>query len=386
MKYIDEVNLENKTIILRSDLNVPINNNLITDEYRIDKSLDSINYLLERNCKIILLSHLGKIKTKEDKKKNSLKIVYEKLKEKINTKIYFSEELVGKKLEETIKNLKNKEIVLLENTRFMDLDNKRESNCDKALAKYWASLGEVFVMDAFGSAHRKHASTYGIGLYLPTYYGLLIKNEKKVLDEVLYNNEKVVILGGAKIEDKLNLIESLINKSSKLLLGGKMCITFLYLNGNKVEKSQVNLDVTNSLNKVYKENVNKIIIPIDIKNEVNKNILIENLNNDLVLDIGVNTIENFKNNINKNSFVVWNGPLGMVEEKKFEHGTLEILRYLSENKIKTIIAGGDTASIANKYKYKFYHISTGGGATLEYLEGKTLPGLNLGGNNEKNNI
>lgn len=386
MKYIDEVNIENKTVILRSDLNVPIKNNKITDEYRIIKSLDTINYLLEKNCKIILLSHLGKIKTEEDKNKNSLKIVYEKLKELINTKIYFSEELTGEKLKEKVNNLQNKEILLLENTRFMDLENKKESNCDMNLSKYWASLGDIFVMDAFGAAHRSHASTYGIGKYSPTYYGLLVKKEISSLDEALHDKEKIVILGGAKIEDKLNLIDKLINKSSKLLIGGKMCVTFLYLNGNKVDKSQVNLDVTDSLNKTYKENVNKIILPIDIKNKKNENILLETLENDKVLDIGTNTIEKFKENINKNSFVVWNGPLGLVEEKEFETGTLEILKYLSENKIKTIIAGGDTVAIANKYKLNFYHISTGGGATLEYLEGKTLPALALGGNNEKNNI
>lgn len=386
MKYIDEVNIENKTVILRSDLNVPIKNNKITDEYRIIKSLDTINYLLEKNCKIILLSHLGKIKTEEDKNKNSLKIVYEKLKELINTKIYFSEELTGEKLKEKVNNLQNKEILLLENTRFMDLENKKESNCDMNLSKYWASLGDIFVMDAFGAAHRSHASTYGIGKYSPTYYGLLVKKEISSLDEALHDKEKIVILGGAKIEDKLNLIDKLINKSSKLLIGGKMCVTFLYLNGNKVDKSQVNLDVTDSLNKTYKENVNKIILPIDIKNEKNENILLENLENNKVLDIGTNTIEKFKENINKNSFVVWNGPLGLVEEKEFETGTLEILKYLSENNIKTIIAGGDTAAIANKYNLDFYHISTGGGATLEYLEGKTLPALALGGNNEKNNI
>lgn len=388
MEYIDEINTDGKTIILRSDLNVPIQNKKIIDNFKIKKSLKTINYLLEKNCKIILLSHLGKVKTEEDKKNNSLKIVYKELKKQINAKVFFSKELVGTKFEKKVKNLKQKQILLLENTRFMDLDNKKESNCDLSLSKYWASFADLFVMDAFGSSHRKHTSTYGVGKFLPTSYGLLIKEETNALNEALQNDKKIVILGGAKIEDKLNLVKNLLPKSQKILIGGKMCATFLYLKGNKVKKSQVNLEVTESLNKLYKDNVNKLIIPIDIKTNNTENIKVENLKEEEIFDIGKNTIELFKQNINKEDFVVWNGPLGLVENKNYEVGTIEILNYLKQNDIKTIIAGGDTAAVANKYNMKFYHISTGGGATLEFLEGKELPALTLRMevNNEENNI
>lgn len=360
MKFIDEVNIKNKTVILRVDYNVPIKDNKIDDDFRITSSLETINYLINNNCKIIILSHLGRVKTVDDKNKNSLRLVYNRLKELVNVNVDFCEDLKGKTLEENVKKLKSKEILLLENTRFMDLEDNKESNCDLELSKYWASLGEVFVNDAFGTTHRKHASTYGITKFLPTCYGFLIKKEIRVLNEALKVNDKILILGGAKVDDKLKLIKNLIDSSSKLLLGGKMCFTFLKAKGNIIDKSLVNEEELNNVKLVYKENVNKIILPVDV---------IDNL------DIGIKTIELFKNSIDKNKLVVWNGPLGYIEDPKYKTGTLEILKYLEDNKIKTIIAGGDTAKIANNEKFKFYHTSTGGGATLEYLQGKNLPAL-----------
>lgn len=384
MKYIDKVDIKEKTILLRADFNVPIKNNKIEDDYRIVKSLNTINYLINNNCKIIILSHLGKVKSIEDKNKKSLKIVFKKLKKLINTKIYFSESIVGKEVENKVNNLKKGEILLLENTRFLDLDNNIESNCDENLSKFWASLGDIFVMDAFGTAHRKHASTYGISKFIPTCYGFLVKNEIKILKEALNNKDKILILGGAKIEDKLNLIKNLLPNSSKLLIGGKMCATFLKGIGKKVDESQVNESMLNEITALYKDNVNKLFLPLDIIDNNGKLIKVNDLNFNNISDIGIESVKFFKNIINNNSLVIWNGPLGNTDDKRFRKSTKRLLKHLANNNIKTIIAGGDTASIAHLYNLDFYHISTGGGATLKYLEGENL--IALGGNYETDNI
>lgn len=386
MKYINEVNLRGKTVILRVDYNVPIKGKKILDDYRINKSLKTINYLLDQDCKIILMSHFGKVKDKKDKKKNTLKPVYRKLKKLLSKdiKVSFCRYLMGNKLEEKVKKLKTKEILFLENTRYMDIDDKKESSCDKVLANYWSKLAEVFVMDAFGACHRNHASTTGLVDYLPTCYGFLIQEEISKLDEALNNENKVIILGGAKIEDKLRLIEKLIVNSQKMLIGGMMCSTFLYIEGKKVEKSQVDLLNVQNISNIYKQYTNKIILPVDIKSKDESIKNVDELNETNISDIGPKTIELFKSHISKDDLVVWNGPLGNTDDKKFKEGTYEVLKYLSENNIKTIIAGGDTAEVAHNCNMDFYHISTGGGATLKYLEGTPLE--TLGGSFEENSI
>lgn len=386
MKFINEVNLRDKTVILRVDYNVPIKGRKILDDYRITKSLKTINYLLDQNCKIILMSHFGKVKEKKDMKRNTLKPAYRRLKKLLanKTKISFCKYLMNDKLDDKVKKLKPREILFLENTRYMDIDDKKESSCDKVLSNYWSKLAEVFVMDAFGACHRNHASTTGLVDYLPTCYGFLIQEETSKLNEALTNENKVIILGGAKIEDKLKLIEKLIVNSKKMLVGGMMCSTFLYTEGKKVEKSQVDFINVENISSIYKQYTNKIILPVDIetKDENFKNV--DQLNETNISDIGPKTIELFKSHITKDDLVVWNGPLGNTDDERFKKGTYELLKFLSENNIKTIIAGGDTAEVAHNCKMNFYHISTGGGATLKYLEGTPLD--SLGGNFEENSI
>lgn len=385
MKYIDEVDIKNKTVIVRVDYNVPIKDKKITDDFRIISSMDTINYLLKNNCKIILLSHLGKVKTEEDKIKYNMKIVYDRLKQIMNCHVYFSNTTDGEELDRLTTKLKSKEIILVQNTRYEDLNGRRESNCDEELSKYWASLGDVFVMDAFGSCHREHASTYGISKYLPTCYGFLIKKEVTILDELLKNNNKTLILGGAKVSDKIDLIDNLINKSNKIIIGGKMCFTFLYALGYKLNKSLIEEDKLEYVKKLLNEHREKLILPSDFITEKKQSKdLIQIKEEDNLLDIGRKTIKKFEEYINPEELIIWNGPMGYIEESYFEHGTIELLKTLRTCNAKTIITGGDTAGIANKYRFHFYHISTGGGATLNYLEGKELKVLE-GKFNETNN-
>lgn len=376
MKFIDEVNIKNKTVILRVDYNVPIINGNITDNFKIISSFETIRYLLNQNCKIIILSHLGKVKIEEDKKENDMKIVYNKLKTLSKRKVFFSNECFGEQLNKKVKSLKKKQILLVQNTRYMDIESKKESNCDEELSKYWASLGDVFVMDAFGTCHREHASTYGISKFLPTCYGYLIKKEIKVLNEVIDSKNKVLILGGSKVSDKIDLIDNLINKTKKIIIGGKMCFTFLEALGNKIDKSLIETEKKDYVNQLLDKYKNKIILPVDLVNEKQDNIKNEEITtSDILFDIGKETIKLFQNNIEESDLVIWNGPMGYVEDKNFEKGTLMLLKHLNNYNIKTVIAGGDTSAVANKYNFNFYHISTGGGATLQYLEGKELKAL-----------
>ena len=376
MKKIREINLKNKKVIVRVDFNVPIESGIIEDDNRIRQSLKTINYLIENNAKIILLSHLGKVKTKEDKIVNSLKIVYERLKQLANTNVYFSNETRGLTLEEKINSLKEKEILLVENTRFEDLKGNLESGCDEELSKYWASLGDIFVLDAFGSAHRNHASTYGIGKYLPSFIGFLIEEELNVLEEVLNNKDKTVILGGAKVEDKIGVIKKLVNNTNKIIIGGRMCFTFLKALGYDVKNNFVDEEKLEEIKLILKSYKDKIILPIDFIS--NKKVVELGDINEECFDIGPKTIDLIKKELLNSSIVLWNGPLGKFEEEIYEKGTKSILNFLNEKNIKTIIAGGDTGNAAHKYNLDFYYISTGGGASLEYLSGthfKTLDNM-----------
>jgi phosphoglycerate kinase len=377
MKYIDEIDVKGKKVIVRVDYNVPIKDGIIEDDNRIKKSLTTINYLLENNAKIILLSHLGKIKTEEDKQKNSLKVVSEHLGKLLNMNIIFSEETRGKKLDELVNNMKEKDIILVENTRYEDVSNKLESNCDENLSKYWASLGDIFVLDAFASAHRNHASTYGIAKYIKGYAGFLIKEELNVLKEVFQNKNKDILLGGAKVEDKIGVITNLIQNSNSVLLGGAMCFTFLKAKGYNVGLSFVDEERLKYAKELIEKYPNKIILPIDIVTENEVKDIDKISNNDIGYDIGPKTIEKYKEILSKSNLVVWNGPLGWFENEKYAKGTKDILYYLHDNNIKTVIAGGDTGNAANQYGLKFFYISTGGGATLEYLEGKEFQTLEV---------
>lgn len=379
-KTIKDYQYKDKTVIIRCDLNVPIKNNKIEDDTRIKESLSSINYLIDNNAKIIILSHLGKIKTEEDKINNTLYPVYLKLKEILNTNVYFSKELMGESLEEKVKNLKEKEVLLIENTRYADYPDKLESSCDLNLAKYWASLGDIFINDAYGTTHRKHASNVGISQFLPSAIGFLIEKEMTKLDSIMNESTHpfTVIMGGKKISDKTLVIDNLIKKCDYLLLGGGMCFTFLKSMNLNTGLSIVDNDNIEYCKNILNNNKDKLILPLDI---VTKDNQIKNINEisdeDIGYDIGPKTIEEFTNILKNSKRVIVNGPMGVFEEEPFSHGTKEILQVLKENNIKTLVGGGDSASAVNQLGFasEFYHISTGGGATLEYLSGKKLPGI-----------
>lgn len=384
MKNIKDLELENKKVIIRCDFNVPIKEGKIIDDTRIVSSLPTIKYCLEKNAKVILMSHLGRIKEPSDLEKNTLAPVATRLSELLNKKVQFIPETRGELLESTISNMKSQEIVLIQNTRYEDLNGKKESSNDEELGKYWASLGDVFINDAFGTAHRAHASNVGIATHLPSAAGFLIEKEINALS--LLNDPEhpfIVILGGAKVSDKIGVIANLVTKADKILIGGGMSFTFLKAAGYEIGKSLVDEENIQFCTNIMKEYSDKIILPIDaavtteFSNKEDYKVKdIESISNDeMGLDIGPKTIARFKNELESAKIVVWNGPLGVYEFDKYKFGTDEIVKYLVNNNIKTILGGGDIVAATATYKDKIYHASTGGGATLEYLEGKLLPGI-----------
>ena len=377
MKTIKEFELTGKKVILRSDFNVSIKDGKIISNERITAELPTINYLIEKGAKVIIMSHLGKIKDEEDKKKNTLYIVYEELLKLINTKIIFSPATQGKILEEKISFLQNGEVLLMENTRYEDLENKKESNCDEELSRYWASLGDIFINDAFGMTHRKHASNYGISKFLPTGIGFLIESEIKGLAPILEPEKPfTIIMGGAKLEDKLSLIKSLVPKCDKLLLGGGIANTFLAVSVS-IGKSLVSPDLieeARNLLSIYKE---RIIMPVDVKVLAKNGIEVKDISNiasdDIIFDIGPKTIELYKKHIENSETIFLNGTVGKYEEEGFEDGTKEILDAVSKTEAYSVIGGGDALSSAEYFKINdFSFISTGGGATLNYIATEKL--------------
>ena len=385
-KSIMDFNLNNKKVIIRVDFNVPIKDGKILDDNRIVMSLKTINYAIEKGAKVILMSHLGRIKSEEDKENNSLRIVALRLSELLNKDVIFISTTRGKKLEDAINNLKSGEVLLMENTRFEDLDGKLESSNDKDLGKYWSSLGDIFINDAFGTCHRSHASNVGIASNIESGIGFLIQDELEKLS--IINNPKrpfCVIIGGAKVSDKIGVIEALVKKCDYILIGGGMAYTFFKSLGYNIGASLLDnneLDFCKNMLDNYKD---KIILPIDsiVSKEFDKDVTLKSNNNfdddDIGLDIGDESIELFKNVIDKCNTIFWNGTLGYSEIEKYSKGTKEILKYLSDKNKIVIIGGGDTASSAINFGYKnsFTHISTGGGASLELLEGKSLPGVEV---------
>lgn len=366
-----------KKVIVRVDYNVPIIDGVITDNSRIVESLKTVNYLIEAEAKIILLAHLGRVKNEIDIKINSLFPVSLELSKLINKEVKFSNVTRGEELENLVMGLSDGDVLLVQNARFEDYPNNLESGCDEELSKYWASLGEEYVMDAFGTMHREHASTYGIPKILGGVTGFLVDKELGMLEDILKNENKIIILGGAKIGDKLGVIENLIDKSKIIIIGGGMAYTFLKAKGFNIGKSLLNDEKLEYAKNMLDKYNDKIILPIDVKTD-NGFRDVDNIEDeDTGFDIGPKTIELFKSLIYQNDFVVWNGPMGMFEVEDYEKGTKNLLEYLSYNNIKTVIAGGDTGAAAQKYKLKFYYISTGGGATLEYLEGKKFKSLEV---------
>ena len=388
MKTIEDMNIENKRVIIRCDFNVPIKEGKIIDDTRIKASLKTINYCLEHHAKIILLSHLGRIKEESDLAKNDLAPVATRLSELLQKKVLFIPKTRGEEVEKAINNMSPSDIVLLQNTRYEDLEGKKESSNDAELGKYWASLGDIFINDAFGTIHRDHASNVGIASNLPSAFGFLIKEELTALSEL--NDPEhpfIVILGGAKVSDKIGVIENLVTKADKILIGGGMAFTFLKAEGYEIGTSLLDQESLDFCTKVLKEHPDKIILPVDFQTSTEYSNDTESKNKDITefeynemgLDIGEKTIKLFEKHLIDAKMVVWNGPLGVYEFTKYQTGTKEILKYLVDNNIKVILGGGDIVAAASTlgYKDKVYHASTGGGATLEYLEGKKLPGIEV---------
>ena len=383
-KTIRDFDFDNKKVIVRCDFNVPIKDNKIVDDTRIVKALKTINYLIEHNAKIILMSHLGRIKTKEDIKENSLYLVKLKLEELLNKKISFSSVTRGSELEEKVKALNPKDILLVENTRFEDLEDKKESSNNQELAKYWASLGEIFINDAFGTIHRSHASNVGIASYLDSGIGFLVEEEIKYLDTLKQAKRPLtIIMGGAKVSDKLELIYSLAEKADYILLGGAMSLTFLSSLGYNMGKSLIEKEQLNNCKNILDRYKEKIILPVDFKcfkSFDNSDYIVKKIyefdNDDMALDIDNLTVKLYKSVLNKTNTCFWNGPLGVVEKNESKDGSLKVLEYLNNLNITTILGGGDIVGFATKEKIdkKITFLSTGGGATLEYLSDKKLPG------------
>ena len=387
-KIVTDLQVEGKKVLVRVDFNVPLKDGVITDDNRIVQALPTIKYLIDHNAKVILFSHLGKVKSEEDKAKLSLRPVAERLSELLEKPVTFVPETRGEKLEAAINALKEGDVLLFENTRFEDLDGKKESKNDPELGKYWASLGDLFVNDAFGTAHRAHASNVGIASQLESAAGFLMEKEIKFIGGAVDNPERpfVAILGGAKVSDKIGVINSLLDKADKVLIGGGMAYTFFKAMGREVGLSLLELDRVELAKEIMEKAGDKLVLPID-------NVVAKEFSNDAVativasdqipadqegLDVGPKTVELFASYLKDAKTVVWNGPMGVFELPNFAKGTIGVCEAIADLQgATTIIGGGDSAAAAISLGYadKFTHISTGGGASLEYLEGKELPGV-----------
>ncbi|MDQ0361363.1 phosphoglycerate kinase [Breznakia pachnodae] len=383
-RTVKDLDVAGKRVICRVDFNVPRKDGVITNDNRIVQALPTINYLIENNAKVILMSHLGKIKTEEDKAKNNMDVVAKALAEKVNTKVVFSSVTRGEELENAVANMKDGEIVLVQNTRYEPGETKN----DPELAKYWASLGDLFVEDAFGSVHRAHASTVGIASILPNALGFLVEKEVTMLGKAVDNPERpfVAIIGGAKVSDKIAVVDNLLKKADKVIIGGGMAYTFMKAMGGEIGTSLLEEDKV-ALAKEYLDKAgDKLVLPVD-------NVCADKFAADadiqvcesgkipegwMGLDIGPKTIELFEETLQGAKTVVWNGPMGVFEMEPFAKGTLAVCTAISELPgATTVIGGGDSAAAAIQLGFadKFSHISTGGGASLEYMEGKELPGI-----------
>lgn len=379
---LQDINLKNKNVILRCDFNVSIKNNQIIDDTRIKESLKTIKYLQENCNKLIIISHLGKIKSEADKEKYSMSIVADRLNDYLDNKVEFESSLDFDLIKIHLSNLSEGKVLLLQNTRYYDLNNKQESNCDMKLAKNYASLADIFINDAFGTIHRKHASNYGISKLLPTGIGFLIEKEISNLDK-LKNPKRpyAIIMGGAKVSDKTKLINKLITQVDQLYIGGAMANTFLKAIGYNIGKSYYEAELIPYCKKIYKKNTKKIYLPVDftgVENNVFKTYDLENIPDDFdIFDIGQSTINTWGKSLKDINTLFWNGPVGKYEEVNFQNGTTRLLEIITNNIETTILGGGDMISASQilGFKDKVTFASTGGGATLSYLENPKQPGL-----------
>ncbi|MDO6856731.1 phosphoglycerate kinase [Mesomycoplasma ovipneumoniae] len=389
-KFIDEIKFFNKKVLLRVDFNVPILEGKITSTKRITASLKTIEKIVTDGGKLIILSHLGRVKTPEDLKKKSLRIVAEELAKISRREVKFVAQNRGKEVEEAIDQLENGQILVLENTRFQDLENKAESKNNPELGKYWASLGDVFINDAFGTLHRAHASNVGIATHIKeSAIGYLVKEELDALSKIVFEPQKpfYAIIGGAKISDKIGIISTLLEKADKVLIGGGMGYTFKKALGYKIGKSIVEedkIDLALSLIKKYND---KLILPLDaalsetfedvapVYNEKNPLEIPDDLEG---LDIGPMTIKLFESHLKDAKTILWNGTLGVAEFSNFATGTREIAKVISKlENCYSVIGGGDSVAAieAEKLGDAFSHVSTGGGASISFIEKGDLIGL-----------
>lgn len=386
-KTLKDLNVENKRVLVRVDFNVPIKEGIITDTNRIEASLTTIKYLIDNDAKVILMSHLGRPKG-EPKSEFSLKPVAQKLSEMIgqNVKFVDNDKVVDDSVIEESKKLQPKEIMLIQNTRF----RKEEEKNDETFSKELSQLADLYVNDAFGTSHRAHASNVGVSKFLPSAVGFLVQKEIEIMGKALENPERpfTAILGGAKVSDKIGVIENLLDKVDTILIGGAMAFTFIKSQGKNVGKSLIEedkLDLAKSLLEKAQEKGVKIFLPVDFvvakemtEESDSKVINIDDFTDDIAgFDIGTKTIKIFDEEIQKSKTIVWNGPMGVFEIEQFSKGTFEIANSLVKSKATTIVGGGDSASAIAKSgnKDKVTHVSTGGGASLEFLEGKVLPGI-----------
>jgi len=387
--------VKNKRVILRCDFNVPIKSGNIVDDTKIVKSLETINYLIKEEAKIIIMSHLGRVKTEEDKKTYSLEPVKKALESLLNKQIKLVD-ILSPELQSLVDDLNSGEVLLLENTRFLDVPNNMESTENEEMAKKIASLGDIFVMDAFAVAHRNHTTVTGIPKFMLSCLGFLAEKEMNMLDDILKEPEKpfTVVMGGAKVDDKLPIIKSLLPKCDHLLLSGGIANSFLNALGLNVGESLKTEDpmIIKELKDVMIKYKEKLALPLDaiVGSTYQEEAKIKNVNkidvNDVIKDIGAKTINKYKNILLDSKTVFVNGTMGVYEEKEFKNGTIEIFEILKQVKGKVVIGGGDTVSAVNKLGYKnaFSLVSSGGGASLEYIAKGSLPGLDAIG--EEDNI
>ena len=386
-KTIKDIDVNNKKVLVRCDFNVPLDGETgeITDNRRIRAAIPTIQYLLDNNAKVILCSHLGRPKG-EVNEKYSLKPVAAELSKLLGREVKLAKDVIGEDAENLTSNIKEGEVVLLENVRF----HKEEEKNEPEFAKKLASFAEIYVNDAFGTAHRAHASTEGVSHYLPAVSGFLIEKELEFLGKALENPERpfVAILGGAKVSDKIGVIENLLEKVDTLIIGGGMAYTFLKAEGYNIGKSlceEDKIDLAKTILEKAKQKGVKLVLPVDnhvaveYSNEAEDKFVASTEIPDeyMGLDIGPETIELFKSIVKDAKTVLWNGPLGVCEFDKYEVGTKAVAEMLAESDAVTVIGGGDSAAAIEKLGLadKMTHISTGGGASLEFLEGKVLPGI-----------
>lgn len=387
-KFIDDLELKDKKVLIRVDFNVPINpNGEITSLKRIKAALPTIEKVISEGGKAILFSHLGRVKEEKDLAKNNLEPVAQALADLLQKNVTFVKKTRGQELESAINNMENGDVLLVQNTRYEDLEGKKESKNDEELGKYWASLGDLFINDAFGTAHRAHASNVGIASNIKiSALGYLMNKEVEALNKIVNSPKEpyVAIIGGAKISDKIGILESLVKKVDKLLIGGGMAYTFLKAQGHTIGNSLVEEERIQYAKEFLSIHANKVVLPVDSANaSAFKDMEATFSGKDIPegymgLDLGPESIELFVNALEGAKTVFWNGPMGVTEFENFKHGTFDIAKKISELKnVYSVVGGGDSVAAIEKLQFedKFSHISTGGGASLELLEGKTLPGV-----------